>query len=133
MAVLLCSCFSQGTRCISGQIERVGDVPVRGMLGRLGGWPVLTGSWNEVDWHLEHVLAQTRGHFNTAVFLRSLVAVDDKNSSNHILQVVPPVSNSHVCSARAATVCCSFVTSLNYFHKCCSLCVMSVHKYPKPN
>ena len=72
----------------AGQIELVGDAPVRRVLASLGGWPVVEGEWKEEGWSLELTLGKLRGFYNSPVLVRMMVATDDKNSSVRIVQVV---------------------------------------------
>ena len=72
---------------VSGEIERVGDLPLRRVLSYLGGWPVIETSWNSSAFTLEKVLGIMRGHYNAAMMIDSGVAADDKNSTEYILQV----------------------------------------------
>ena len=73
--------------CIPGQIERVGDAPLRKVLHTFGDWPVVTRNWNGSAWNLEDTIAKLRGTYNAPILIESWVATDDKNSSVHILHV----------------------------------------------
>ena len=60
------------------------------VLSELGGWPVVDRDWSPVSssWTVEKMLAQLRGPMNTVVLIKCLVDVDDKNSSQRVIQVV---------------------------------------------
>ena len=76
-----------GGRWVPGQVERVGDLPLKAVLRGLGGWPVVSSQWDQSNWTLEVALGQLRGRYNAPVLVRMMVATDDKNSSVHIMQV----------------------------------------------
>ena len=72
---------------VPGQVENVGDHPLRAVLRGLGGWPVVSSQWDPSNWTLEATLGLLRGRYNAPVLVRMMVATDDKNSSVHIMQV----------------------------------------------
>ena len=60
---------------------------MRAVLQELGKWPVVEQNWSDEGWNLEDTLALLRGKYNAPILLEAWVAIDDKNSSVHILQV----------------------------------------------
>ena len=53
-----------------------------------GGYPVLDQTWDPNDWSFEDVAGRVRAQlFHWPAIIGSLVTIDDKNSSNHVLQV----------------------------------------------
>lgn len=70
------------------RIREIGDVPLKKILERLGGWPAVVGaSWKPPLYPLEVLLGRLRGEYNENVLLEQWVGPDDKNSSANILQV----------------------------------------------
>ena len=69
------------------QREVVGQIPLIELLNSLGGWPVLETNWNEEKWNMERSLGQIKRLYTGSILIRSAVAVDDKNSTNHLIQV----------------------------------------------
>lgn len=70
------------------RIRETGDAPLKKILERLGGWPVVIGpSWKPPSYPLEVLLGRLRGEYNEGVLLEQWVGPDDKNSSANILQV----------------------------------------------
>ena len=75
------------TLWIAGQIESVGDEPLRHILADLSFWPVVHTQFDDMSWVLEDIIGKLRGSYNAPIFIDSWVAADDKNSTTHILQV----------------------------------------------
>ena len=78
---------NQWNTALAGQVERVGDEPLRQILHSFGGWPVMDVNWSDTMWNLEELIGKLRGNFNAPILIESWVGADDKNSSVHILQV----------------------------------------------
>ena len=53
----------------------------------LGGWPILDDLWDPSGFKLETLLATIRRDFDESILIGSLIAPDDKNSSQYVLQV----------------------------------------------
>lgn len=72
-----------------GEIEKLGDTHLREVIRLLGGWPVISFSWeNETNgWVLEKVIGSLRGVYNIALLIDFWVAADDKNSSINVITV----------------------------------------------
>ena len=69
------------------KIEEYGTKPLRNLLKKLGGWPVLEGeSWNETNFNWVELMAVLR-KYNNDILLSEWVAPDITNSSSHIIQV----------------------------------------------
>jgi neprilysin len=75
---------------MTGEIQSVGDQPLRDVIDSLGGWPVLEPDWlmSRSDWTLEKMLGRLRGRHETQVLVVMWVAADDKNSSANVIQVM---------------------------------------------
>lgn len=68
-------------------MEKVGDAPLKDILAKIGGWPVVNESWNGSNWSLERSMGFIRGNFDAPELFMMMVATDDKNSSVRIIQV----------------------------------------------
>lgn len=82
-------------------IDRVGDTPLRHLIGDLGGWPVIDDRLvMQSTRHLQHeehvsiskeeLMASVASRLNIPVFLSVSVEVDDQNSSYHVIQIRQP-------------------------------------------
>ncbi|XP_043270753.1 neprilysin-1-like [Venturia canescens] len=70
------------------QIKLFGDLPLREMLKKLGGWPAVEGAmWRSPVFPVEVLLGRLRGEYNEGVLIEQWVGPDDKNSSVNILQL----------------------------------------------
>ncbi|XP_020294644.1 membrane metallo-endopeptidase-like 1 isoform X2 [Pseudomyrmex gracilis] len=68
-------------------IRKLGDVPLRESLQRLGGWPVVVGaSWKPPSYSLEVFLGRLRSEYDEGVLIEQRVGPDDTNSSVNIIQ-----------------------------------------------
>ncbi|KAK3104558.1 hypothetical protein FSP39_004964 [Pinctada imbricata] len=72
------------------QIENIGEAPLRTMISKIGGFPVLDPSWSESSFSLEDMLGIIRGQYNTPVVMYSNVGADDKKSTSNIIQLDQP-------------------------------------------
>lgn len=71
----------------SEQIEALGVAPLKSLLRKLGGWPVIEGDeWNETAFDWVQLMANLR-NYNNDILLSEWVAADITNSSSHIIQV----------------------------------------------
>ncbi|XP_072174793.1 neprilysin-1-like [Diadema setosum] len=72
-------------------IEQVDDAPLRDLLHKLGGWPVLGdrhgGRWNETAFDFEWLLATLASKYSKYMLIEPYVGVDDKNASRYVLQI----------------------------------------------
>lgn len=69
------------------QIRKIGDQPLRDIIKKLGGWPVLEPNWKPPNISIEKLMGTLRGEYSEPVLLEIYVGADDKNSSINILQV----------------------------------------------
>jgi len=71
-------------------IDAKGIAPAIPLLEELGGWPILGtkpgGNWQEAKFDLATLITTLR-KYNNKVLIDMGVGVDDKNSTNHILDV----------------------------------------------
>ena len=74
------------------KIEARGFDPLRSVLKKLGGWPLLEGrSWHEVDFKWYEVIYKLRElGFSTDYLINFSVTTDLKNSSRRILDLDQP-------------------------------------------
>ena len=72
---------------LTGQIEVVGDEPLKEVIASLGGWPVIEEDWQEPEVSIETLIGWLRGRLNQGTFVEQWVGPDDKNSSINIIQV----------------------------------------------
>lgn len=70
-----------------GELERVGDKPLRQVIDDLGDWPVLNRSWNGNKWSIEDTLGKLKRSYNAPFIIEVWVSADDTNSLVYILQV----------------------------------------------
>ena len=64
----------------------MGDEPLRNFLVGLGGWPMVSSSWSEVNFNLTEMLMLLHLYNNNPLIM-VYVGVDVKNSSSRILVV----------------------------------------------
>ena len=69
------------------QIRKIGDQPLRDILKKLGGWPVIEPNWKPPNISIEKLMGKLRGEYSEPVLIELYVGADDKNSSINILQV----------------------------------------------
>ena len=74
--------------CVSSPeiIEERGDAPLRVLLEKLGGWPVLDPNWNEEAFDWIELVGKLR-LLNNRVLINQWVGADDRNSKVNIIQV----------------------------------------------
>ncbi len=65
----------------------MGDQPLREIIERLGGWPVLEKNWKPPNTSIEKLMGCLRGEYSEPVLIELYVGADDKNSSVNILQL----------------------------------------------
>ncbi|RWS29487.1 neprilysin-2-like protein, partial [Leptotrombidium deliense] len=73
------------------KIEEVGIQPLLRIIDGLGGWPVVNKSWHVPIMNVEILLGRVRGDHNLGFIIEQYVNVDDRNSTNHILQMDQPL------------------------------------------
>ncbi|KAG5682753.1 hypothetical protein PVAND_012086 [Polypedilum vanderplanki] len=69
------------------EIRKIGDKPLRDILKRLGGWPVVEKNWKPPNMSIEMLMGKLRGEYSEPVLIELYVGADDKNSSINILQL----------------------------------------------
>ncbi len=68
---------------------RVSDAPLVKVIGQLGGWPVTQDAWDSGDaLALEKLVAVIKRNFTLGVLIEEWVGPDDRNSKEHIIQVL---------------------------------------------
>lgn len=69
-------------------IESLGTTPVLDALNRLGGWPVVSSTWNTNTWSWDASAALARQNgYSVSNFLSFSVSTDNKNSTKRIIRV----------------------------------------------
>nr|CAI5828593.1 unnamed protein product [Callosobruchus analis] len=68
-------------------IRKVGNEPIREIIGQLGGWPVLSSNWSVPSFSLETLLANMTSNYGTNYIIDQSVDADEKNSSTNIVQI----------------------------------------------
>lgn len=70
------------------KIEKLGLKPVKELLGRLGGWPVVSKHWDEFSWTWQDAITKLRQFGFLSNYLFDLSVVTDlKNSTKRIISV----------------------------------------------
>ena len=70
------------------QIEVVADAPLEAVLEDLRGWPVVNANWSAHAYlGTEQTMGRMLGLYNSPTLIRMMVATDDKNSSQRVIQV----------------------------------------------
>ncbi|KAL7027734.1 hypothetical protein ACKWTF_005562 [Chironomus riparius] len=69
------------------EIRKIGDQPLRDILKKLGGWPVIEPNWKPPNMSIELLMGKLRGEYSEPVLIELYVGADDKNSSINILQL----------------------------------------------
>ena len=76
-------------RVFAEKIEEIGDQPLRDLIKRFNGWPVVVGrDWSRPNQSLEQYLGKLRGLYNLGILMELWIGPDDKNSSVNIIQVI---------------------------------------------
>lgn len=69
-------------------IESLGIDPVLNTMNLMGGWPVVTTSWNSEDWTWRKSVELSRLHgYSVSYFLSFSVSTDNKDSTKRIIRV----------------------------------------------
>lgn len=72
-------------------IESLGTAPVLSALNRMGGWPVVSSTWNTNTWTWDGSAALARQNgYSVSNFLSFSVSTDNKNSTRRIIRVSFP-------------------------------------------
>ncbi|KAJ8942536.1 hypothetical protein NQ318_005240 [Aromia moschata] len=70
-------------------IKKRGDKPLREILGRIGGWPIISDSWDDPDFDVIWLLATLR-LLNNDVLIAQWIGPDMKNSNEYIVHIDQP-------------------------------------------
>lgn len=73
---------------LTATIEQQGSKPLKKILNKLGGWPVLLDKWNETafDW-LEMVTRFRNIGYSHDILFDISVTTDFRNNTRHIIEV----------------------------------------------
>ncbi len=70
------------------KIEEVSDIPLREVIQKLGGWPVVDAEWSEQSApSIERVIGLIKRNFTIGVLVEEWIGPDDKNSKSNIVQI----------------------------------------------
>ncbi len=86
-ATLLAKYFYQSCMDMA-KIEEVSDTPLREVIQKLGGWPVVDAEWSEqLAPSIEKVIGLIKRNFTIGVLVEEWIGPDDKNSKSNIVQI----------------------------------------------
>lgn len=67
-------------------LEERKEQPLIELLEGLGGWPVISHNWNQMNFHYLELIAQLK-HYNNDILISEWVGPDLKNSEEFVIQV----------------------------------------------
>jgi hemerythrin superfamily protein len=69
------------------EIERLQGEPLKELLEKYGGWPVIDKSWNATQWDFMNHFVKAHRELDASPFFQVFVDLDLKNSSVNVINV----------------------------------------------